>query len=310
MSQFHDLDKVKQLKQLWKEVFGDTEEYLQLFFSEIYQEENTCTYVEDGKIKAMLYMIPYKLYVGKNEYDVWYLYALATNSANRKQGIMTDLIQQANDIAGKRGAIGTFLQPAKEALYSYYKERGYTIRLEKFCLEMTGEEIETVKRMERGNERSEQQELPFSVKKIDICQYMAVKYGEYRYGEYRYGMVTAKKNEFFYYQELLMDGAECIAVDYDKDRCYFILKNDIEMSRLTICSEKAVDFKKIIGLLYGMKQHYNLKSIVWESFDGINKDVPSLLKTYIKTKRGLMIRNINGKNGIDWDKVNFQCVLY
>ena len=115
------MNKLETLKQMWKEVFGDTETYLQMFFETIYQEENTLTIIEDNKLVAMLYMIPYTICRQGQMQTAVYLYALATKKEQRKHGYMTKLIEEANRIAKERGAVCTFLQPENESLYSYYK---------------------------------------------------------------------------------------------------------------------------------------------------------------------------------------------
>lgn len=115
----------EQLKQLWKNVFGDEDEYLEAYFSQMYDEENTLVYWDGDKIAAALYIIPYDLcYSGRKE-KCAYLYALATDSRYRRQGIMSELIHKALEKCRREGYLCCVLIPAEDSLCSYYEKFGF-----------------------------------------------------------------------------------------------------------------------------------------------------------------------------------------
>lgn len=116
---------VKELRELWSEVFHDEDWYLDLFFKNIFDRKNTLVGKTEGKIVAMLYMVPYKLKYENSVYDIMYLYALATNKDFRKKGIMKRLIKKSEEIVESLGYIGSFLVPAEESLVSYYENMGF-----------------------------------------------------------------------------------------------------------------------------------------------------------------------------------------
>lgn len=116
---------VYELRKLWSEVFHDEDWYLDLFFENIFDIKNTLAGKMEDKVSAMLYMVPYKLKYEESVYDIMYLYALATNKAFRKKGIMTGLIKKSEEIAENFGYIGSFLIPAEAGLVSYYENLGF-----------------------------------------------------------------------------------------------------------------------------------------------------------------------------------------
>lgn len=117
---------IPQLRQLWKETFGDEDWYLDLFFEHIFSPKDTLVGRCSDKIVAMLYMVPYRLKCQEELWDIIYLYALATDMAYRGRGIMSSLLQMSEKIVEERGCIGSFLIPAEERLWQYYRERGFT----------------------------------------------------------------------------------------------------------------------------------------------------------------------------------------
>ena len=117
--------EVWKLRKLWSEVFHDEEWYLDLFFGNIFDRENTLVGKIEDKVAAMLYMVPYKLKYENNVCEAMYLYALATDESFRRKGIMTELIKKSEKIVEDLGYIGSFLVPAEESLFSYYEDLGF-----------------------------------------------------------------------------------------------------------------------------------------------------------------------------------------
>lgn len=116
---------VMQLQELWKEAFGDSDTYLDLFFRSVYEEKNTFVHTEGESIVSALYLIPYEMVLdGKRVYAA-YLYALATKPEYQNRGIMGGLIRRAQEVSKERGYAFTFLVPAEESLISYYSRFGY-----------------------------------------------------------------------------------------------------------------------------------------------------------------------------------------
>lgn len=114
---------IQNLKQLWMSSFEDTNAGCNLFFDYIFNNGNATAYVakQDNKICAALYLLPCK-YNGKKSH---YLYGASTAKDSRNQGIMGKLIGFALLQAKNQGDCYSFLLPASQSLYNYYKKFGY-----------------------------------------------------------------------------------------------------------------------------------------------------------------------------------------
>lgn len=120
---------IKGLKDLWKQAFGDTDEFLEDFFCVAFSEERCATTEEDGKIAAMLYWFDCA-WEGKK---VAYIYAVATDEAYRNRGLCRALMESTHQKLQSLGYAGAVLVPGSLSLFSLYKKLGYT----PFCSALT-----------------------------------------------------------------------------------------------------------------------------------------------------------------------------
>lgn len=115
----------EELVKLWMEVFGDDREYIEDFFKQICHEKLIRYRKCKEEVIAALYMIEYEVYLADKKYKAMYYYALATRSEYRKHGIMTELINEANDYCDKNDYLFAFLIPAESGLIHFYKKFGF-----------------------------------------------------------------------------------------------------------------------------------------------------------------------------------------
>lgn len=94
------------LKALWKEVFGDTDEYIDTFFREIYRPGMASVIEQDGEIAAAAYAVPF------GEYR--YIYAVATKPEYRGRGYGRAVTLAAS------GGEPAYLCPANATLRCWY----------------------------------------------------------------------------------------------------------------------------------------------------------------------------------------------
>ena len=113
-------NQVGELKKLWIDTFGDTKEYVNSFFDKFYSPDKLLVFKKNGKIVSALYMIDYCLKYEDKCYKIMYLYALATDKQYRGKGIMSMLIDKADEIMYNKEYAGAFLIPAEDSLYDYY----------------------------------------------------------------------------------------------------------------------------------------------------------------------------------------------
>lgn len=118
------------LRELWKCVFGDEYDYIDLFFKSAYFEAVTFAHFEDGEIVSALYLLDSGIMLNKCRYNGYYLYAAATKEEHRNKGIMSMLIEEAKGYLKSDEFIA--LVPADDGLYSYYSRFGFFEAMQKF----------------------------------------------------------------------------------------------------------------------------------------------------------------------------------
>ena len=137
-----NINKKEECRRLWKEVFGDSDEFIASFINLFYNEENMLCIEQDGKLLSMLHIIPFEL----NGSKVAYIYAVATDADARGKGYAGKLIRHAIEKAQSKGYKAIFTLPADDMLRDFYSKFGfkgrYAIKFEtKECFDFgTGEE--------------------------------------------------------------------------------------------------------------------------------------------------------------------------
>lgn len=111
-------DLLPQLRQLWKDVFSDSDAFLDRFFTLAYGEERCLCALEAGTVTGMLYWLPCGNYA--------YVYAVATHPEHRGKGICRGLMLEAHRRMAGQGFRGVLLYPQEEGLRAMYRKLGYT----------------------------------------------------------------------------------------------------------------------------------------------------------------------------------------
>ena len=109
------------LRTLWKRAFGDTDEYLDLFFGAAFSRDRSLCALDGDAVAAAMYWLD-GAFDGK---QIAYLYAVATDAAYRGRGLCRKLTEQAHRILKERGYAGAILVPADPGLFEMYRKMGY-----------------------------------------------------------------------------------------------------------------------------------------------------------------------------------------
>jgi GNAT superfamily N-acetyltransferase len=118
--------KKKQIKELWKDIFGDSDEFIRLYFKQVYQDRNALVIEKGGQVLSALQLLPYTMTFCGEEITVAYVAGVCTLPSERGKGLMRQLMQQAFDEMRKREIALTALIPAGKWLFDYYRSQGYT----------------------------------------------------------------------------------------------------------------------------------------------------------------------------------------
>ena len=107
---------------LWREVFGDEQQFIEEFFVRIYNPSLCFTHTIDNRIVAMLHIVP----IRQNGALSAYIYAVATAPQFRHRGIAHTLIGQAIVSIQKAGIYDRILLiPASEEVKNLYSKFGF-----------------------------------------------------------------------------------------------------------------------------------------------------------------------------------------
>ena len=104
-------------RRLWEQIFTeDTQKFLDYYYSVKTKENEIYVIEEDGAIRSMLHLNPYKMQIGCKTVESHYIVAVATEETYRKRGYMAKLLKKAMEDMRENGEAFTFLMPAAEAI--------------------------------------------------------------------------------------------------------------------------------------------------------------------------------------------------
>lgn len=114
-------EQISGLRRLWKQAFGDTDAFLDLFFGTAFSPGRSLCAVEGDTVAAAMYWLDCES-SGKR---IAYLYAVATDEAFRGRGLCRQLTEEAHRILKDLGCSGAILVPAEPGLFIMYGKMGY-----------------------------------------------------------------------------------------------------------------------------------------------------------------------------------------
>lgn len=122
MIQFADENTMLAVRDMWQNVFGDKDEYMNLIFTRKYRHQNTLVYLEQGIPVASLQMFPYNIRFYGETVPFYYLGGLCTLPEYRNRGFMGQLILKSFAVMQERHIPLAILVPAESWLFGYYEK--------------------------------------------------------------------------------------------------------------------------------------------------------------------------------------------
>ncbi len=114
-----------ELKQIWKMIFKDTDEYIDLYFKERFSPDKTYVLRDKEKITSTLYYSDVKLYHKEDIYNCAYICGIATLPEYRGKKQASTLIDACLKDLKAKGYDIAFLIPASHSLFDFYKGCGF-----------------------------------------------------------------------------------------------------------------------------------------------------------------------------------------
>ena len=113
--------QISELRQLWKNTFGDSDAFLDIFFETVFPLGRCTCVTSYTYLVASLYWFDCEFSGQK----IAYIYAVATAEEFRGQGICHALMEYTHEHLKMQGYAGAILSPANESLFSFYEKIGY-----------------------------------------------------------------------------------------------------------------------------------------------------------------------------------------
>lgn len=112
----------QQTRDLWRTCFGDSEEFMDVYFDEKYTDSRNLCIRQNGKVVAATQVLPYRMTFYGTVQHVGYLSGLATLPEHRGRGFATNLLHEAHRRLYREGAALSFLIPQSESLFRFYEQ--------------------------------------------------------------------------------------------------------------------------------------------------------------------------------------------
>ncbi|MDR2834757.1 MAG: GNAT family N-acetyltransferase [Bacteroidales bacterium] len=125
MIRFATEKDTENIKSIWKICFGDTDEFINLFFSKKYCPENTLLFLENNLPVSALQILNYDLKFIDKIFPINYICGICTLSEFRNKGIASKLINYSHKVSSEKKIPISILIPANENLIKFYEHFGY-----------------------------------------------------------------------------------------------------------------------------------------------------------------------------------------
>lgn len=114
-------DHIPQLRKLWQQAFGDTDAFLDIFFSAAFSPTRCRCVLVEGGVAAALYWFSCEA----GGQPLAYLYAVATDEKFRGRGLCRRLMEDTHSHLASLGYAGALLVPGDAGLREMYRGMGY-----------------------------------------------------------------------------------------------------------------------------------------------------------------------------------------
>ena len=136
------------MKALWKEAFHDSDEFIDLFFSEFYKPRKAFLRYDGDDLASMLFYMDLRVKYNGRRLKCAYLYGVATKLSERRQGHFTALHNAFIEELEEKKYDIVITIPQNENLFTFYKDIGYVLPLRRCEYELETIDITPVDNLE------------------------------------------------------------------------------------------------------------------------------------------------------------------
>lgn len=120
------MTKKQEIEELWRVCFNDADEFIRLYFDEVYKEDHALVIEKQGRIVSSLQLLPYSVWMEGKEIPLAYIAGVCTHPSEQKKGYMNQLMREADDWLIHRNIPLAALIPAEPWLFDVYRKYGYS----------------------------------------------------------------------------------------------------------------------------------------------------------------------------------------
>lgn len=133
------VSQIPSLRNLWKEAFGDSDAFLDIFFKTAFHPKRCRCISKNDNVLAALYWFDCE----HNGNSIAYIYAVATAVSHRGKGLCHQLMADTHHHLAEQGYESTILVPGNPELFHFYEKIGYRTCtcIRKFECEANAEEL-------------------------------------------------------------------------------------------------------------------------------------------------------------------------
>lgn len=114
-----------EIRALWELCFPDDTGFNDYYFAHIFALDTTVLYELDGRIAAMVQMLPYALRTEGETVPVTYIYGACTHPDFRRRHLMSELLEWSFAQDRQHGIAASILIPQEKWLFDFYRPFGY-----------------------------------------------------------------------------------------------------------------------------------------------------------------------------------------
>ena len=111
---------------LWRECFDDSDQFVDMFFSRVYRDEDALVLDKDGRVVSSMLLQRYSMNFHGVTLPVSYICGAATAPEMRAHGYMGELLSEGLNESYRRGDAFSTLIPASGWLFKYYEKAGFS----------------------------------------------------------------------------------------------------------------------------------------------------------------------------------------
>lgn len=119
-------NRKEDVRRIWQECFNDTPQWIDMFFSKVYADENALVLDYKDRPVSSLMLQRYFMAFHGEEIAMGYIAGAATKRSERGHGYMSQLIKIALRHASHRGDCIVSLIPASRRLFFFYDRLGFS----------------------------------------------------------------------------------------------------------------------------------------------------------------------------------------